>query len=51
MALPTNIRLDWKGLPGTNSLALFNDAHENRYKIGPRTPLGLDPALNIAGKG
>ncbi len=21
MALPTNIRLDWKGLPGTNTLA------------------------------
>jgi len=26
LALPTNIRLGWKGLPGTNALAYFEKA-------------------------
>jgi hypothetical protein len=25
LAFPTNIRLDWKGLPGTNTLAYYEN--------------------------
>jgi hypothetical protein len=40
LALPTNIRLGWKGLPGINALALFknfvNYVRKKFYRIGSR---------------
>ncbi len=32
LAIPANIRLGWKGLPGTNTLAYYE-----RVSTGPRT--------------
>jgi hypothetical protein len=39
LAFLANIRLGWKGLPRTNTLAydeLINYGHKKFYKIGPR---------------
>ncbi len=33
MASPTNVRLDWKGLPGTNALAYYDC--KKFYNIAP----------------
>jgi len=39
LALPTNIRLGWRGLPGTNALAYYEKAIltavKTFYNIGP----------------
>jgi len=39
LALPANIRLGWKGLPGTNILAFYNKSvnygHKKFYSAGP----------------
>ena len=35
-ALPTNIRLGWKSLPGTNTLAFVNYVCKKFYSFGPR---------------
>jgi len=37
-ALPTNIRLAWKGLPETNTLAYYENYEAKKfYNIGPRS--------------
>ena len=38
LALPTNIRLDWEGLPGTNTVAYYERLKlraQNIFNIGP----------------
>ncbi len=35
LASPTNIRLDWTGLPGKNTLAFYENPIKQFYDIGP----------------
>jgi hypothetical protein len=43
LALPTNVRLEWKGLPGTNTIALLqtlvNKRCQDLYDTGPKEPM------------
>jgi hypothetical protein len=41
-ALPTNIRLGWKGMPGTNTLAHY----EHSYIMAAKSFITLGPKLN-----
>jgi hypothetical protein len=42
LAFPTNTGLGWKGLPGTNTLAYYENYGQKKfYNIGPRLPLAL----------
>ncbi len=40
VVLPTNIRLDWKGLPGTNTLAHYENSKILTVKSFIRLDLG-----------
>jgi hypothetical protein len=42
LALPTNIRLGWKGLPGTNTLAYY----EYSYITDVKVFIILGPGIN-----
>jgi hypothetical protein len=42
LASPTNIRLGWKGLPGTNTLAYFKNPKITTVKSFIVKTLGLD---------
>ncbi len=46
-ALPTNISLGWKGLPGTNTLANY----ENPQITALKSFIGLAPILECQAKG
>jgi len=39
LALPTNTRLGWKGLPGTNTLAYYKSVNYGRNKFYDTAPL------------
>jgi hypothetical protein len=53
-ALPTNIRLDWKGQPGTNALAYYEKSYLTAVKsfitLGtdePEVPPESKPGTNV----
>jgi hypothetical protein len=43
LAIPANIKLGWKGLPGKNTLAY----HKNLYNTSVKSFIGLTPVEGV----